>query len=73
MLTDGDYTIRFIPLPDHVKALTVFDADCFANIYVNDRLSETEINAAVMHEIAHILRDDAYNSLGIHAVEGYIP
>ena len=69
MPTSGDYIIRLTRLPSHVKAVTSIDEHGFANIYVNDQLSLPEQNGAVLHELRHVIRDDAYNSLPIWAIE----
>ena len=69
MPTSGDYIVRLTRLPSHVKAVTAIDEHGFANIYVNDQLSTTEQNGAVLHELSHVLHDDAYNSFDIRFVE----
>lgn len=69
MPTSGDYVVRLTRLPPHVKAFTAIDEQGFANIYVNDQLSAPEQSGAVLHELRHITRDDAYNSLDIRFVE----
>lgn len=69
MPTSGDYIVRLTRLPPHVKAVTAIDENGFANIYVNDQLSVPEQSKAVLHELNHIMRDDAYNSFDIRLVE----
>ena len=69
MLTSDDYLVRFIRLPAHIKALTCIDDNGFANIYVNDQLTFDERDAAVRHELTHLLHDDAFNNLPIQSAE----
>lgn len=69
MPTSGDYIVRLTTLPSHIKAFTAVDEQGFANIYVNDQLSVSQQNGAILHELHHVMRDDAYNSLDIRFVE----
>ena len=68
-MTDGEYIIRPLRLPPHVKALTKLDSSGFANIYVNDLLSATAQRDAVYHELIHLDREDYDNDLPIQQIE----
>lgn len=49
-----NYIIRLIPLPTRVHGFTIPDENGDYNIYLNDKLSREELNAAYAHEVAHI-------------------
>lgn len=68
-VNSGEYCVRMLDLPCTVKALVQYDAEGFPNIYVNARLSREEQEKAILHEIRHISRGDAYSTESIQAVE----
>ena len=52
--------VRKIPLPLHVRAFTMPDAQGDYNVYINSVLSEEQQEASLRHELRHIRRDDFY-------------
>lgn len=54
----NDYCIRYIPLPYTIKGVTVKDETDFFNIYINSKLSISEQQDAIKHELTHICRCD---------------
>lgn len=68
-LTDDEYRVRLADLPPGVKAMTCLSEDGFANVYVNARLNREQQWNAMLHELRHLMRDDAYNDLPIWQVE----
>ena len=52
--------IRKIPLPAHVRAFTMPDAQGDYNVYVNSDLSLEQQLKSLQHELRHIRRDDFY-------------
>lgn len=65
MLTDGDYVIRIISLPERINGLTVIDNDCIANIYINASLTREQQKPTLQHELAHVERNDLYRDFPI--------
>lgn len=53
-----EYFIRYIDMPSRTKGLTVEDADGFYSIYINAKISAYEQQAAIIHELTHIERND---------------
>ena len=54
--------VRKIPLPPHVRAFTMPDAQGDDNIYINTALSEAQQKRSLLHELRHIQKDDFYRS-----------
>ena len=52
--------VRKIPLPPHVRAFTMPDAQGDYNIYINCALSTEQQLISYLHELKHIRRDDFY-------------
>ena len=55
-----DIIIRLIPLPVHVRAFTMPDAQGDYNVYINVLLSTEQQNISLQHELRHIRRGDFY-------------
>lgn len=53
--------IRFVPLPEAVRAVTLPNDDCTFDIYVNANLPDELKQRAIDHELEHIQRDHFYN------------
>ena len=49
-----DVFVRIMALPCGVNAVTVTDANCDYNVYINSSLRYYERRAAYRHEMAHI-------------------
>lgn len=69
MTMTNEFCVRMVPLPADVHGITVFDADGFANIYINIKDSCETQSAALQHELAHVKWQDGYNDIDINAVE----
>ena len=54
--------VRMVPLPPHVRAFTMPDAQGDYNIYINTALSEAQQKRSLLHELRHIQNDDFYRS-----------
>ena len=52
--------IRLMPLPVHVRAFTLPDAQGDYNVYINVRLSSEQQKRSYRHELRHIARGDFY-------------
>ena len=52
--------IRLIPLPVHVRAFTLPDAQGDYNVYINVLLSREQQARSFQHELRHIRRGDFY-------------
>ena len=50
--------VRLLPLPLHVRAFTVPDAQGDYNVYVNSRLTFAQRRKSLSHELCHIRRGD---------------
>ena len=55
-MSERDYTVRLVDLPDAVPALVAQDEEGFFNIYLNARASREQQKKALRHELAHIVR-----------------
>lgn len=53
-MSERDYTVRLVDLPDAVPALVARDETGFYNIYLNARASREQQKKALRHELAHI-------------------
>ncbi len=56
--------VRRIPLPPHVRAFTMPDAQGDYNVYINSCLSEEQQRSSLQHELRHIRRDDFFRRDG---------
>lgn len=63
-------TVRVIDLPYSVPALVSIDADGFASIYLNARLSREAQLLGYRHEIKHVADCDVFSDRDIKSVEG---
>ena len=52
--------IRLMPLPAHVRAFTMPDAQGDYNVYINVLLSREQQDRSFQHELRHIRRGDFY-------------
>lgn len=68
-MSEDEYRVYLIDLPDDVRGAVRLDEDGFASIYINSRLSEQTKKAAFLHEIRHIRRNDHYNLRNIREIE----
>lgn len=68
-MIDLDYCVRFIDLPLTTKGVTVEDANGFFNIYINENLSVEQQQAALEHELKHIIRGDFDNKKSLRDAE----
>ena len=69
-MSEDEYRVYLIDLPNDVRGAVRLDEDGFASIYINSRLSEQTKKAAFLHEIRHIRRNDHTNTRNIQEVEG---
>ena len=69
MVMMNEYCVRVVPLPVDVHGITVFDADGFANIYINANDSRVIQRAAVQHELKHLRKGDIDSRANIRVVE----
>ncbi len=53
--------VRMVAFPDHVRAVTVPNADNTFDIYVNEVLPKELQEKALKHELQHIKMDHFYN------------
>lgn len=65
-----DCCVRVIDLPYDVPALVSVDAEGYANIYLNARLSRDAQMRGFRHEVDHINDDDVFSDSDIFDVEG---
>ncbi len=65
----NEFCVRMVPLPAEVHGVTVFDADGFANIYINIKDSRETQSAALRHELTHVKWQDGYSDIKIDAIE----
>ena len=68
-ICDGEYSVRFIDLPESIEGITALDASGHANIYINARAATNVQRRAIRHELAHLRRDDCYNNKAIRTIE----
>lgn len=68
-MSDEDYTVRLIDMEVTVPGVCVLDAEGYANIYINARLSRDGQRDALKHELRHLRDDDHYNNADIRDVE----
>lgn len=68
-MIDLDYCVRFVNLPLTTKGVTVEDANGFFNIYINENLSVEQQQAALEHELKHIIRGDFDNKKSLRDAE----
>jgi len=70
MIPPDGYTVRYSEaLPLCCRGVTVVDHEGFANIYLNPRYDLGHQKAAIKHELAHVMNDDAYNQDSIPLIE----
>lgn len=53
-----EIVVRLMPLPAHVHAFTILDAQGDYNIYINDAMSAEQRLRSFAHEKRHIDNDD---------------
>ena len=54
----NDIVVRLMPLPAHVRAFTMVDAQGDYNVYINESMSFEQRRRSVAHEKRHIERKD---------------
>jgi len=64
-----NYCIRYINLPCRLSGVTVMDGEGFFNIYINSRLDYYHQQAAIQHEITHIIRGDFFREEKLEQIE----
>lgn len=68
MMTN-EFCVRMISMPSNVHGATIFDADGFANIYINANDSREIQQAALRHELKHLRKGDMDSCTNIRVVE----
>ena len=58
----NDYFVRFVSLPQLVRACTIPNSDGTFDIYINSSLPEELQEKALQHELRHIKQNHFYNS-----------
>ena len=53
-----DVIVRFVPLPVHVRAFTIPDAQGDYNVYINEQMTGEQQKRSLAHEKHHIDNDD---------------
>ena len=53
-----EIVVRLMPLPMHVRAFTIMDAQGDYNIYINDAMSAEQRRRSFAHEKQHIENGD---------------
>lgn len=66
---DDDYSVRLEDLPASVRGMVVYDDEGWPNVYLNAKLSREEQRKTLIHELRHIVNDDAYNTKNIKLIE----
>ena len=69
MLTDGDYHVYYMPLPDGIHGAVVMGEDDYYSIYINSNSPQEEQQKTFIHEIKHIRNNDFRNGLSIRDIE----
>ena len=65
----NEFCVRMIPMPPNVHGATIFDADGFANIYININDSREVQEGALKHELEHLRKGDMDSRTNIRVVE----
>lgn len=65
----NDIVVRLMPLPLHVRAFTVMDAQGDYNVYINESMSFEQRRRSFAHEKRHIERDDFSKDLRATEIE----
>lgn len=61
--------IRAIPMPIHIRAFTIPDAQGDYNVYLNSKLGEEQQKKSFAHEKRHIENDDFYLDMSAGEIE----
>ncbi len=65
----NDVIVRLISMPMSVRAFTVPDAQGDYNIYLNEALSDEQLQKSFLHEQRHIERGDFYKDMPARMIE----
>ncbi len=65
----NDVIVRLISMPVTVRAFTVPDAQGDYNVYLNEALSDEQLEKSLAHEREHIRRGDFYRDLPVRVIE----
>ena len=68
-MTNGAIVIRYMDMPHVHSAFTSQDNDGNYNIYINSRLSFEMQQAAYLHELKHINKDDFHSIKHVREIE----
>lgn len=68
-MNDGEYVVRLVNLPGDIGGAVRLSEDGFANIYINDQLSDKAKKEAYIHEAMHMKNNDFYNDRPISEIE----
>ena len=68
----NEIIIRTLPLPPHVRAFTLPDAQGDYNVYINASLSSEQQQKSLSHEKKHIEREDFYSDLPAAVIEAAV-
>ncbi len=60
-MADKGVFVRMVPFPDHVRAVTIPNADNTFDVYINESLPKELQEKALEHELKHIKLDHFYN------------
>lgn len=71
MLSEGEYTVRYVKFPPLIPGLTAKDESGHYNIYINSLLSASDQEKALKHELEHAISEDFDISKPIEQVEPY--
>lgn len=61
--------VRTLPLPVHIKAFTLPDAQGDYNVYINAALSAEQQQKSLRHERTHIEKDDFDRDESVSVIE----
>lgn len=68
-MNDGDFVVRMVPLPGTIGGAVRLSEDGFANIYINDNMSQEARKKAFDHERRHIENNDFFSDRSIVEIE----
>ena len=66
-----DVFVYYVPFPDGVHSVCTPCADGY-NIYINDKLSSEEAQAAYIHELVHINMGHLEKEIDVDKIEGEV-